>query len=475
VNTAVLACGDAAGPDLCRQPEAISRMAEGAERLVLALCGGRHSLGQIQRACRRTGLDPLGVEIVDLRTAGGQPARLEVILAGATARAGAFAGSTPEQAKLEFPRETNRRALLTCSLPEYHGAPTVDADRCAADQGCHACVDECPQRALTVERGRVVHDRFRCEPCGRCVTVCPAGAMANPVCTPAQLHAQLGALLDPSLGTPEARGIVFTCRRATRVESTDGWYPVTVPCGGMIPASWLLAPLLLGAAAVRLRPCSESGCPLGHDQIVRERVDFARAVLATVGAEAGRVTSTPDEPPALEPLRYGALPDPFGPFGAAGVMQALALLAEADGVPVDLPGSPLGIVDIRPDVCTGCTMCAERCPSGALAAHHDDDTLSITFDPSRCTACGQCLRGCPEADRGAIRVAPAVDFSRLRAGRSELFHDDQVRCTSCRAPVAPAAMLARIAELLEGDRPVLDAIGRTCLDCRGLPRQTWQP
>lgn len=212
-----------------------------------------------------------------------------VQLAGAAARARAFAGSRPEHAKMTFPTQTSRRALLTFSLPEYLAAPAIDHGRCAADRGCHACVDVCPQRALSITGGRVSYDRNACEPCGRCVTACPTGATENPAATTAQLEAQVAALLDPAAGPPGPRGIVFVCRRATSAPpAAAGWYPVTLPCTGMLRPAWLLAPLAMGAAAVAARPCGESGCPLAGDADLRKRVGWCQEFLAAAGASTAR-------------------------------------------------------------------------------------------------------------------------------------------------------------------------------------------
>lgn len=481
--TAILLCGDGlAGrdigeglarsgarvvPELCRRPDLIRELAAGSDRLVLGLCGERHSLGAVQRETRKAGLDPLGVEIVDQRAAGGDLDRLEVMVAGAVARATAFAGSRPEHAKLDTPREASRRALLTFSLPEYHGAPAVEMVGCAAGTGCHACVGACPSKAISIESGRVVIDRSRCEPCGRCVTACPTGAIVVPTCTAAQLDGQVRAIVDPDVGTPGWRGILYTCRRATRAESAEGWYPVVVPCAGMVTTGWLLAPLLMGAAAVGLRPCSEAGCARHNDALVHQRVDFARTLLTVLGAGAERVTSAPDAPPSIAPLPPGALHDAFGPLGGPGVAVALAARFDAEHAVVDQPGSPAGVIHIRPEACTGCAMCAVRCPTGALTATRGD-RLSITFDPARCTACAQCVPGCPEAERDAIRLSAAVDLPSLRAGVGELFGDEEVRCAACGKPVAPEAMMARMRELLDDDGSLLDVIGRTCIDCRGF-------
>jgi ferredoxin len=442
-------------------------LAAKADRLVLGLCAGRYSVGDVQREVRRAGLDPLGVEIFDLDDAGGESDRLELMLAAAAARAEAFAGSRPEQAKLTFPRHTSRRALVTFSLPEYQAAPAIDESRCAAARGCRACVEVCPRGAIRFVGGRVRHDRTICEPCGRCITACPTGAVENPAITPAQVEAQVRALLDRSIGSAGPRGIVYRCRRSDRAETAPGWYPVTVPCTGMLTPAWLLAPLLLGAGSVAARPCGAGGCLLSLDDVVLERVAWCQAFLAEAGGSPTRLTTDPDIGAPLDPLSGATLVDPFGPLGAAGVLVAVAETTGSDDLQFNHPDSPLGLVEIDPLTCTGCATCATACPTGALIGGDEVERRSITFEPSRCIACGLCLRRCPEVGQGAIRVRPVVDVRRLREGPTRLFESDLVTCRLCGGPLAPAALLTRIGGLIDDDR-IMAVVGGSCLSCRGV-------
>lgn len=43
--------------------------------------------------------------------------------------------------------------------------------------GCSACVEACPQKALTLTADGIVTDKNRCIVCGNCAEVCPALAM----------------------------------------------------------------------------------------------------------------------------------------------------------------------------------------------------------------------------------------------------------------------------------------------------------
>lgn len=62
------------------------------------------------------------------------------------------------------------------ALPDRHGgALSLDTTRCAPD--CAACVEVCPNQAITTKSGQLRLDLGRCLFCGDCVTSCPHGAI----------------------------------------------------------------------------------------------------------------------------------------------------------------------------------------------------------------------------------------------------------------------------------------------------------
>ncbi len=155
---------------------------------------------------------------------------------------------------------------------------------------------------------------------------------------------------------------------------------------------------------------------------------------------------------------------------AASALTALAGAAAGDttAAAFDHPYSPLGLVKIDADGCTGCGSCAQACPTGALDLTQGDETVTLDYDPTLCTGCAQCVSVCPEQ---VVQVSRSTDLAKLGGGPERLFEDETVRCTSCGSAVAPAAMLKRIeAALSEDGRPsnkTMSTITSLCPDCRG--------
>lgn len=476
MTVAVVACSEAIGTDipqfpegvmvvgdLCSRPARLGDVIDGADTLVLVVHPRDVELSRLQAAVRQAGFDPFGVPLVDVAGVAGTAERFDVIIAGASARGAAFRGSRPEQARPVMSEKMSRRALLTIPRPFYEAVPAIDQTLCAAADGCRACVELCPRSAYRSVGRRIEFHKDSCITCGLCVTACPTGAIETPSLSAVGLRAEIEAIVAASV----TAGIVFTCASSTVPVTTAGWFGISVPCAGMVPGTWLVAAVLLGAAAATIRPCRESGCPIGHDERADAAVSFGRELAVAGGLDASVV---PDVPGTLPVKRTGPpvpLTDPFGVHGAAEV--AVALAASSEAVEVEAPVSPLGIIDIDRDACTLCTMCAETCPTGALEHGYADGMMTLSFDAGLCTACAQCVPMCPERERGAITLRYRTDAAAIAAGRVVAHETRTVSCESCGRPIAPAATLDRIAGLL-GDEHADTAryLATRCMDCRGL-------
>ncbi|MCP3994826.1 MAG: hydrogenase iron-sulfur subunit [bacterium] len=474
MTTAVFVCADDPGIDPGRNATAITGLCVGptqlaealgeAERVVLLLHQSRYDLAEVQKALRAVDIDPLGAQIIEV-PAGIAGPDLEITIVGLRKRALAFAGSRPEHAKPLRRGEVTRRGLFKAPRPVYMAAPMVDHGVCAAVDGCRACADVCPQDAYKWHQGRIHYSKDVCEPCGRCVTACPTEAISNPAATPTMLSGQIRALVGAS---DAPIGVRFVCSRTHDVEPVLGWHELSVPCTGMIPGTWLIAALLMGAGAVTVASCSDGGCPLGLDNHSQAAIDFARTALVAAGLDPELIPLAADADQIVGPVTSLGLQDPFTRVGDVEVMLALDSWCE-DSVSITHRGSSLGVVAIDSEVCTLCAQCAQTCPTDAIEAAYEGETVSLSFDAASCTNCNQCTIACPEIARGAISVAGKVDVDLLRAGRQTINEGVVLVCESCGKPIAPSSMMDRIGELLgDGFDDTMSYLTRRCMDCRGL-------
>ncbi|WP_376792668.1 4Fe-4S binding protein [Thermoflexus sp.] len=460
-------------PHLCERPPNLHAFLQQqrVERLVLGVCHPRISLGLIQAEARKAGVDPLGIEIRALPS-GREKARIEqavLYLVAAAARAQKYSGSHMDQIRPRFARELDRRAMLRLSWLFYEGVPAVDRARCAAEQGCQVCQEVCPYEAWRWVDGWPELDKEACQTCGLCLMACPRGAMVNPAWTPEQFEVEIQTLLDPRVRELSPRGIVFQCWRegGEPIRVHPSWLKVAVPCAGTVPPAWLLAPLILGAGAVRVLPCS-NGCAHPFEGRLEGTVRFCQRVLAQMGVREDRVRIGGDllRPPP-EPIGRIEAPGLFFPSGAAKVFRMLAELCQHPELTLTDPFAPLGQVDIDPASCTGCAQCARACPTEAIRLEEETDRLQWTFDMGRCVACEECVRVCPESDRGAIRVIRVVDLERLNGGRTKLHEAKVLRCARCHQPIAAAPLLDWIESRLgKENAALLSYLRQYCPACR---------
>jgi len=305
VTTTIFVCGDQPrvthdAPDLvvvdglCQDPHQMKALPLDADRVVLVLHEKSYDLPDVQKALRSIDVDPLGAR-----------SRLSI--------------------RAKRTRERKAAVSGVCQPSGVPSAPHSHVHRGASRRSRHVrrrrwlsclCGRLPPERVSVAGRSRT------CMPCGQCVTTCPTGAIENPAITSAMLDAQVRALLDQVY---EPTGIRFVCSRGS-IEPRDGWSDVSVPCTSMVPGSWLLACLLIGAQGATAVPCGESRCPLELDVGAIQANDLAHTVLSEAGLEPGMVTGDAIH----DPILFDGFEDPFGRDRAPDVMLAIAQVAQRE-------------------------------------------------------------------------------------------------------------------------------------------------
>ncbi len=454
---------------------------KGAKRLVLCLCSKKESLGKVQTECRKAGLDPFGVEVIDLepfcRAGNGEllpSARAILIIKGAVERVRAFTGSRPENLKSRFfayPQKLSRRELFSFTQLTYFPLPTVDRNLCKALSGCDYCVRSCPHDVLQIDEGNIRVEREKCPGCGICAAQCPWRAIEFPKWSPGEMETQISALLKRNNAEP--RPLLFVCHRAT-VKDGRGWLPIRVPCQSFVTVPLILRPLSHGATTIGIYSCGER-CITGRRGKVADLVDFCRKLLESSGESPDRVKVVGSEAGVLEPPpKFSNIENRssgsiclFGRDAIHGAIRDITRNYKLDNLELEHPSSPLGIVEINPQTCTVCGTCAGVCPTGSLSCRTGDGEMRLEFTASFCIGCSRCVSVCPERRKGAISVRKMIDLAAISQGPRILSRAGEVLCKKCGKSFATDSMIQRLKSVLgENFRSVMGAL---CSNCRGLP------
>ncbi|NPV65931.1 MAG: 4Fe-4S binding protein [Anaerolineae bacterium] len=310
-------------------------------------------------------------------------------------------------------------------------SPELDPERCLnvihrqAGQ-CQFCADSCPVAAITLNPVPEFNAGV-CLACGACVAACPSAALQGK-------RSALELWRETRKATVDG-----TATLVCRAVGGGPYAAVRLPCVGALPPEFLISLVLEGVSHLILHTANCAACPLGRCIAqTRRAIDLAADFLSQLGM-ALDVTLTTEVPPAaqaapsalsrrrffasiLQPTGTLSVPDHLDTFLDLGVGWRRALLL--DGLtyaavnPVREAVIPAetgcwGVVEVSSQ-CIGCQMCAQFCPSGALATTRAEDEVTLWFNPARCTACGLCTRVC---FKHAIVLAETVDLAGLVNGQ----------------------------------------------------------
>ncbi len=306
----------------------------------------------------------------------------------------------------------------------------ITPERCAKYRHqastCSRCTQACPFGAVSFSVNHPALDGNACKGCGACASACPTGAIEAATPTDRELAEEIAAKASQN------SSIALACKQAGAIPAGS----VTMTCLARLDPSLLLLALAKGASEIRLISGECGECALGgivphlHNTVATAE---ALAEAAGVHARISIKVSTPAS--SAKSVEKGAAVSRrsfLGMFakGSAGYTAnvATALIAippqttdhaakrEAK-LPAHLPEKRVRLVDSLRELvarksgsgggaalfsipkldasrCTGCSMCVDICPTGALAVQENGSVLRITCDSSECVGCNLCADAC---------------------------------------------------------------------------------
>jgi len=356
----------------------------------------------------------------------------------------------------------------------FVGRIRIAGSRCfhgrSRSRECRLCLDLCPFEAIQSKDRTLSIDHRRCEGCGACAGVCPAGAIAMNQPSSDDLLNILRRSLERNPSTSASRPTLVI---SDGKGAGTGGFPALeggvqdvvsleveqIACIGL---EMMLAALAFGAERVVV-VCGPQNPPRIAD-LLRRQAGMAEAVLRGLGMpEDGiRVIASPSVDG-----RGKVIPGPAGPHMRAVdpplssmtlppaadkrsiIRLSVGHLREMSGVnrtEIPLPdGSPFGAAAASA-ACTLCMACASICPTGALSA--GGDVPRLLFQEDLCHQCGLCREACPEE---AIRLTPRMLLDADAAGTPvALRQAEPTRCEECGRIFGSQAMVDRMQEKLSG-------------------------
>jgi ferredoxin len=390
-------------------------------------------------------------------------------------------------------QEITRRALPGALLPQWEIIPSILTDDCLGTS-CKLCTGACPVEAIADSDGILKIDKSACTGCGTCVSACPHGAVSYPGYSVAELEREIEGLLSNTVGLTN-RVLAIVCQSCLNTDDTSltaispSIFTIKVPSLAIVSPLLLLHAFNMGVDGIALIHDEENCNSKISTKSLNSMVRFVQQLLDRWGIDKNRIRyiNKANKPKVnddlhkfvdmVTALRHTPLKSIAGSMTFEGMFSLAAIIKEMDAKLLASEKSalageyvPFGILDIDQTRCTGCSICAQSCPTGAISTQISDDSsnLKLMFQHDKCVACGLCLNICPEK---CISLEKTLDFARLSDLREPIFESDFVICHNCSKPYATKSMVDILKHKLEKSGVFSTEWTEYCPSCRVIIQQ----
>ncbi|RPJ59764.1 MAG: hydrogenase iron-sulfur subunit, partial [Dehalococcoidia bacterium] len=311
--------------------------------------------------------------------------------------------------------EITRRNLPGALLPRYEIIPSILTDDCLGNS-CKLCTGACPVEAIADSDGTLKIDKSACTGCGTCVSAGPHGAVSYPGYSVVELEREIEGLLSKRVELPY-RILAIVCQSCLNIDDINliaispNMFTIKVPSLAIVSPLLLLHAFNMGVDGIALIHDEENCNSKISTESLNSMVRFVQQLLDRWGIDKNRIgyINKANDPGVHDDLNkfvemittsgHTPLKSIAGSMTFEGMFSLAALIKEMDaklrlsneGIFAD-ECVPFGSVNINQSHCTGCSICAQSCPTGAISAKISDDSsnLKLEFQHNKCIACGIC-------------------------------------------------------------------------------------
>lgn len=352
---------------------------------------------------------------------------------------------------------------------------------------CKDCVEVCPTMAISSddENRLLLFSQVDCILCGKCVCVCPSGAMQKANATLDNLHKALKLYKDKIVVVCENIEDFELFSQKFKVDSTsedckssdckneadstreailEDIFPLVLPSVNLLNYAYLLS--IVQESGRVCVVCGEI------DKQVKESIDFIndiyQRILGKVAVfEGDSMDFRRDFRQLAESLPFYHYARGEGEFLRESFANRIRFLVKGGSFGALKNSLNIIYTDLKIDTakCTLCNACVESCNANALI--NAKDNFSLLLNPSLCTACGYCIDTCAEKclDMSFDGFVLDEKFLNYRI----LAKDEPFRCVECGEIFATNKSIQKVKNILQnafvGDEIKLKSI-ECCEKCK---------